>query len=139
MSRLDVQARRMSTLDELLAELSQVLITLEGEPDREVRPALERRRDELREALRDLDIDRQRPTSELLEEHTRLEARLKKARGERVKKVGTKYLGATQTVGGGVAPTEINRMIDEGNRFDELADRFDHLTDILESRGALED
>jgi len=129
----------MTTLDELLAELSQVLLTLEREPEGEARTTLERRRDELREALRDLDIDQQRPTSELLEEHARLEARLKKARGERVKKTGTKYLGATQTVGGGVAPTEINRMIDEGNRFDELADRFDHLTEILESRGALEE
>ncbi|NNC91915.1 MAG: hypothetical protein HKN80_05435 [Acidimicrobiia bacterium] len=129
----------MNTLDELLAELSQVLLTLEQEPEGAVRAKLERRRDELREALRDLDIDRQRPTSELLEEHSRLKARLKKARGERVKKVGTKYLGATQTVGGGVAPTEINRMIDEGNRFDELADRFDHLTEILESRGAFDE
>jgi DNA-binding protein H-NS len=129
----------MTTLDELLAELSQTLIKLEQEPAGDARATLERRRDELREALRDLDIDRQRPTSELLEEHSRLAARLKQARGERVKKVGTKYLGATQTVGGGVAPTQINRMIDEGNRFDDLADRFDHLTEILESRGALDD
>jgi uncharacterized protein (DUF433 family) len=128
----------MITLEELLAELSQVLLTLDQNPEGDTRTELENRRDELRAALRDLDIDRQRPTSELLEEHARLAARLKKARGERVKKVGTKYMGATQTVGGGVAPTEINRMIDEGNRFDELADRFDHLTEILESRDALE-
>jgi DNA-binding protein H-NS len=127
----------MITLDELLAELSQILLKLEEAPEGEARSTLEQRRDELREALRNLDIDRQRPTGELLEEHSRLAARLKQARKERVKKVGTKYLGATQTVGGGVAPTEINRMIDEGNRLDELADRFDHLTDILESRDAL--
>jgi DNA-binding protein H-NS len=129
----------MITLDELLAELSKIVLALAQEPEREDRAALEKRRDELREALRNLDIDRQRPTAELLEEHARLEARLKKARAERVKKAGTKYLGATQTVGGGVAPTEINRMIDEGNRFDELADRFDHLTEILESRGVFGD
>lgn len=129
----------MITLDELLAELSQVLLRLEQEPEGEPRTVLERRRDELREALRNLDVDGQRPTNELLEEHARLEARLKQARGERVTKAGTKYLGATQTVGGGVAPAEINRMIDEGNRVDELADRFDHLTEILESRGALEE
>ncbi len=127
----------MTTLDELLAELSQLLLTLEGESDGEARSALENRRDELREALRNLDIDQQRPTAELLEEHARLAARLKAARKERVKKVGAEYLGATQTVGGGVVPAEINRMIEEGNRFDELADRFDHLTEILESRGAL--
>lgn len=51
-----------------------------------------------------------------------------------MKKTGTRYLGGTQTVGGGVVPTEINRMIDEGNRFDELLARFDRLTKILESR-----
>jgi uncharacterized protein (DUF433 family) len=129
----------MITLDELLAELSQVLLELERGPRGDARTVLENRRDELRAALRDLDIDRQRPTGELLEEHARLEARLKQARGERVKKVGTKYLGATQTVGGGIAPSEINRMIDEGNRFDELADRFEHLTEILESRGAFDE
>ena len=127
----------MTTLDELLAKLSEVLSALAEEPADPVRSQLEKQRDELRETLRGLDIDQQRPTAELLEEHARLQARLKAARGERVKKVDTKYLGATQTVGGGVVPTEINRMIDEANRFDELADRFDHLTEILEGRGAL--
>ncbi len=127
----------MTTLDELLAELSQVLLSLEEEADADARGGLEARRDQLRAALRDLDIDERRPTAELLEEHARLEARLKLARKERVKKVGTKYLGATQTVGGGVVPAEINRMIDEGNRFDELLERFEHLTTILESRQAL--
>lgn len=127
----------MTTLDELLAKLSGVLSALDEEPADPVRSQLEKQRDELRETLRGLDIDQQRPTAELLEEHARLQARLKAARRERVKKVDTKYLGATQTVGGGVVPTRINRMIDEANRFDELADRFDHLTEILEGRGAL--
>ena len=127
----------MKTLDEMLAELSQVLIALDDESDATARAELEAKRDRLRERLRSLDIDRQRPTSELLEEHGRLAARLKKARRERVKKVTTKHLGATQTVGGGVVPTEINRMIDEGNRFDDLLERFEHLTEILEGRGAL--
>ena len=127
----------MKTLDEMLAALSQVLIALDDESDATARAELEAQRDRLRERLRSLDIDRQRPTSELLEEHGRLAARLKKARRERVKKVTTKHLGATQTVGGGVVPTEINRMIDEGNRFDDLLERFEHLTEILEGRGAL--
>jgi len=127
----------MTTLDEMLAELSEVLLALDDEGDAETRIELEARRDRLREALRSLDIDQQRPTPELLEEHGRLAARLKSARGERVKKVTTKHLGATQTVGGGVVPAEINRMIDEGNRFEELLERFEHLTEILEGRGAL--
>lgn len=129
----------MSSLDQLLAELSQVIVELDelDETDVDDRQRLEARRDELREVLRGVDIDQQRPTSELLEEHSRLAARLAAARGERVKKTGTKYLGGTQTVGGGVVPEEINRMIDEGNRFDELLARFDHLTEILESRDAL--
>ena len=127
----------MTTLDEMLAKLSGVLLALDEGPDDPVRSQLEEQRDQLRETLRGLDIDQHRPTAELLEEHARLQARLKAARGERVKKVHTKHLGATKTVGGGVVPTEINRMIDEGNRFDELADRFDHLTEILEGRGAL--
>ena len=127
----------MTTLDKMLAELSQVLVALDDEVDTDARLELEARRDRLREVLRRIDIDEQRPTSELLEERSRLEARLKAARQERVKKVTTKHMGATKTVGGGVEPTEINRMIDEGNRFDELLDRFEHLTGILESRGAL--
>jgi len=127
----------MTTLDDMLAELSQVLIALDDETDPEARLELEARRDRLREVLRAVDIDEQRPTSELLEEHGRLETRLKAARQERVKKVTTKHLGATQTVGGGVVPTEINQMIDEGNRFDELLERFEHLTEILDARGAL--
>lgn len=127
----------MTTLDEMLAELSQVLIALDDETDPDARLELETRRDRLRDTLRTVDIDEQRPTSELLEEHGRLETRLKAARQERVKKVTTKYLGATQTVGGGVEPAEINRMIDEGNRFDELLERFEHLTEILEKREAL--
>ena len=127
----------MTTLDAMLAELSEVLLALDDEAETETRLELEARRDRLREALRSVDIDQQRPTSELLEEHGRLEARLKAARRERVKKVTTKHLGATQTVGGGVVPVEINRMIDEGNRFDDLLERFEHLTEILEGRGAL--
>lgn len=127
----------MTTLDQKLAELSQVLIAIDGETDPAASSELEARRDALREELRAVDIDEQRPTSELLEERARLEARLKAARKERVTKVTTKHLGATKTVGGGVEPVEINRMIDEGNRFDELLDRFDHLTAILEKRDAL--
>ncbi len=123
----------------MLAELSRVLVKLDtdGDIDDAARLQLEERRDRLRSLLRRVDIDEQRPTAELVEERSRLEARLQTARKERVKKVPGKYLGATQTVGGGVVPTEINRMIDEGNRFDELLERFDHLTAILESRGAL--
>ncbi|NNL97067.1 MAG: hypothetical protein HKO63_02565 [Acidimicrobiia bacterium] len=127
----------MTTLDKMLAELSGVLLALDDEADPAAREDLEARRDRLRKALRSLDIDKQRPTAELLEEHGRLEARLKKARQERVKKVTTKHLGATQTVGGGVVPTEINRMIDEGNRFDDLLERFEHLEEILRERDAL--
>jgi uncharacterized protein (DUF433 family) len=127
----------MSTLEQMLAELSQILLALDEETDAAARFELEGRRDRLRAALRAIDIDESRPTGELLEEHTRLEARLKAARRERVKKVPGKHLGATNTVGGGIVPTEINRMIDEGNRFDELLERFDHLSAILHSRGAL--
>lgn len=127
----------MSTLDALLAELSQTLMALDEETDPSLRRGLEERRDRLRAELRSVDIDESRPTSELLEEHARLEARLKAARNERVKKVPGKYLGATRTVGGGIEPTEINRMIDEGNRFDELLARYEHLTTVLQSRGAL--
>ena len=127
----------MTTLDQLLAELSQVLLALETVDDAVERGELEARRDRLRGVLRTLDIDEQRPTAELLEEHARLEARLEVARNERVKKVPGKFLGAGQTVGGGVVPTEINRMIDAGNRFDELLSRYDHLTAILQGRGAL--
>ena len=97
----------MTTLDEMLAKLSGVLLALDEGPDDPVRSQLEEQRDQLRETLRGLDIDQHRPTAELLEEHARLQARLKAARGERVKKVHTKHLGATKTVGGGVVPTEI--------------------------------
>lgn len=129
----------MSTLEDLLAELSRVLSELDELPADagQARETLERRRDEVRERLRSVDMDAQRPTSELLEEHTRLRARLKAADKERVKKVTTKYLGATQTVGGGVEPEEINRLLDERNRVDELTERFEHLTALLEQRGAL--
>lgn len=129
----------MSTLEDLLAELSRVLSELDELPADAgpARETLERRRDEVRERLRSVDMDAQRPTSELLEEHTRLRARLKAADKERVKKVTTKYLGATQTVGGGVEPEEINRLLDERNRVDELTERFEHLTALLEQRGAL--
>jgi uncharacterized protein (DUF433 family) len=127
----------MTELDRLLASLSETLIALDAETDPAERERLEAKRDELRETLRTVDIDKQRPTAELLEERARLEARLRTARGERVKKVPGKYLGATQTVGGGVVPENINRMIDEGNRFDELLERFDHLTEILTERDAL--
>lgn len=127
----------MTTLDELLAELSRILTELDGLAPGEERDRLERRRDELRDHLRSIDLDAQRPTAELLEEHARLAARLRTAKKERVKKVTTKYLGATQTVGGGVEPTEINKMLDERNRVEELERRFAHLTGILEERGAL--
>lgn len=129
----------MTTLDDLLAELSEVLVALAeaGDPEPETRAELELRRDQLRQSLRAIDIDAHRPTAELLEERARLETRLEAARRERVKKIPGKYLGATQTVGGGVVPAEINRMIDDGNRFDELLDRFEHLSGILKSRGAL--
>ena len=129
----------MKELDQLLAELSQVLAAQAeiGDSDEQARAGLEERRDRLRAVLRDLDPDEHRPTAELLEEHTRLEARLQAARKERVQKVPGKYLGSTQTVGGGLLPAEINRMIDEGNRFDELLERFHRLTEILQSRGEL--
>jgi hypothetical protein len=128
----------VTTLDELLAELSRVLTQLDSvPPGSEEQDRLERRRDELREHLRGVDLDAQRPTAELLEEHSRLTARLRTAEKERVKKVGTKYLGATQTVGGGVEPVAINKMLDEGNRVEELQQRLDHLTAILDQRGAL--
>ena len=126
----------MSTLDELLSELNLVLVALDAADDA-TRPGLEQRRDAIREKLRTVDLDAQRPTSELQEEHARLAARLHAAKGERVKKVRTKYLGATQTVGGGVVPSEINRMLDEANRVEELEERFERLTHLLEERGAL--
>ena len=128
----------MTTLDELLAELSRILTELEGLPaDSAERQSLEGRRDELRQHLRSIDLDAQRPTSELLEEYTRLSARLRTADRERVKKITTKYLGATQTVGGGVEPAEINRMLDERNRVDELEERLARLAEILDERDAL--
>ena len=128
----------MTKLDDLLAELSRVLLELDAlPPDDEERAALEQRRDDLRTSLRSIDPDAQRPTAELLEEHARLAARLHSAGKDRVKKVGTKYLGATQTVGGGVEPAEINRLLDERNRVDELEARLVHLTEILDGRGAL--
>jgi hypothetical protein len=137
--RADSRRRvHMATLDDLLAELSGVLMQLDDVPAGSVeRHRLERRRDELREHLRGVDLDARRPTAELLEEHASLAARLRAAKKERVKKVTTKYLGATQTVGGGVEPAEINKMLDERNRVDELQQRFDHLTEILHERGAL--
>ena len=128
----------MTTLDDLLAELSRVLLELDALPsDAAERAPLEQRRDDLRASLRSVDVDAQRPTAELLEEHSRLTARLRRAGKERVKKVTTKYLGATQTVGGGVEPEEINRLLDERNRVDELEARLAHLTEILEDRDAL--
>ena len=128
----------MTKLDDLLAELSRILVDLEAlPPEAAERTDLERRRDELRSSLRSVDLDAQRPTAELLEEHARLTARLRAAGTDRVKKVTTKYLGATQTVGGGVEPEEINRMLDERNRVDELEARLALLTEILEDRGAL--
>lgn len=127
------------SFDELLAELSRVVLALDdlGDGDADARPALAQRRDELRAILRGVDLDEHRPTAELVEERQGIETRLAAARDERVKKTGTKYLGGTQTVGGGVVPVEINRMIDEGNRFEELLARYERLTDILESRQAL--
>lgn len=126
----------MSSLDTLLAELSQVIVQL-ADATGDDRARLEARRDELRAALREIDFEASRPTAELLDEHARLAARLDAARKERVKKIPHKYLGATQTVGGGVEPEEINRLIDEGNRFEELLERYEHLDRILRSRGAL--
>lgn len=126
----------MSSLDTLLAELSQVIVQL-ADATGDDRARLEARRDELRAALREIDFEASRPTGELLDEHARLAARLDAARKERVKKIPHKYLGATQTVGGGVEPEEINRLIDEGNRFEELLERYEHLDRILRSRGAL--
>ena len=123
-------------LDELLAELSTVLLRLD-DADGTERRHLEARRDELREFLRTIDVDAQRPTSELLTEHETLTARVVRARRERVKKTTGKYLGATQTVGGGVEPRKINEMIDAGNRIEELEERLEHLTALLEARGAL--
>lgn len=123
-------------LDELLAELSMVLARLET-ADGPERLRLEVRRDELREFLRAIDIDAQRPTSELLAEHEILKARVARARRERVKKIPGKYLGATQTVGGGVEPKKINEMIDAGNRIEELEERLARLTALLSARGAL--
>lgn len=124
------------TLDELLAELSRVVVQLDDAPQ-DKRRALEARRDELRQFLRSIDVDAQRPTSELLAEHATLVRRLKKAEGERVKKTSGKYLGATKTIGGGIAPKKINAMIDAGNRIEELEERLTRLTEILEDRGAL--
>ncbi|MBT8203187.1 MAG: hypothetical protein HKN74_03555 [Acidimicrobiia bacterium] len=126
----------MSSFDILLAELSQVVMDLTDATGDE-RARLEARRDELRAELRKTDFEASRPTAELLDEHARLAARLDAARKERVKKVPHKHLGATQTVGGGVEPEEINRLIDEGNRYEELLERFEHLDEILRARGAL--
>ena len=124
------------TLDELLAELAQVVVQLDNAPP-DQRLALEARRDELRQFLRNIDVDAQRPTSELLAEHAALVRRLKKAEGERVKKTAGKYLGSTKTVGGGIEPKKINAMIDAGNRIEEIEERLNRLTEILEARGAL--
>lgn len=128
----------MSTLDELLAELSGVLLSLEGDVDEDSRMELEQRRDDLRRTLRSIDIDEQRPTSELLEEHTRLAYRIKKAKGEQVKKKGKRFIGESRTIRGGIPPEELNRMINTANRLDELEERYGRLHRILHERGALE-
>ena len=109
----------MSSFDDLLAELSRVLLALDAtdEADAAARARLEARRDELREVLREVDIDARRPTAELLEEHTRLEARLEAARNERVKKIHGKYLGATQTVGGGGSSEKPQAFTERRQRF----------------------
>ncbi len=127
----------MSTLDELLAELSGVLISLEGEIDETARVELEGRRDTLRATLRSINVDEQRPTSELLEEHTRLAARIKKAKGEQFKPKRGRFKG-TSRIRGGMTPEELNQMIDTGNRLEELEERYDNLHQILDDRGALE-
>jgi hypothetical protein len=128
----------VSTLDELLAELSGILISLEGEVDEPARAELEERRDTLRATLRSINIDEQRPTSELLEEHTRLAARIKKAKGEQVKKKGRKFIGESRVIRGGLTPEEVNEMINIGNRLEELEERYENLHKILDERGALE-
>lgn len=127
----------MSTLDELLAELSGVLTSLEGEIDETARVELEGRRDSLRVALRSINIDEQRPTSELLEEHTRLAVRIKKAKGEQFKKKRSRFTG-TSRIRGGITPEELNQMINKGNRLEELEERYENLHKILDQRGALE-
>ena len=127
----------MSTLDELLAELSGVLISLEGEIDEAARVELEGRRDTLRATLRSINIDEQRPTSELLEEHTRLAARIKKAKGEQFKKKRGRFAG-TSRIRGGMTPEELNQMINKGNRLEELEERYENLHKILNERGGLE-
>ena len=128
----------MSTLDELLADLSAVLTQLEADPDAATRQELERRRDDLRDALRSININERRPTPEILEEYEHLAARIKKAKREQVKRAGAKYAGATATVGGGVVPKNINEMINRGNRLEELEERYEDLHRILDERGALE-
>ncbi|MEE8384648.1 MAG: hypothetical protein V3S01_01870, partial [Dehalococcoidia bacterium] len=122
----------------MLAELSGVLISLEGDVDEAARTALEERRDSLRRELRSINIDEQRPTSELLEEHTRLAVRIKAAKGEQVKKKGKRFIGESRVIKGGVPPEELNRMINTANRLDELEDRYENLHRILHGRGALE-
>ena len=128
----------MSTLDEMLAELSGVLTQLDSDLDETTRLDLEQRRDELRKTLRSINIDEQRSSPELLEEHRRLAARIKSAKKEQVKKAGTRFMGGTATVGGGIPPQEINEMINVGNRLEELEERYDNLHKILDERGALE-
>ncbi len=127
----------MSTLDELLAELSGVLTSLEGEIDETARAELEGRRDTLRATLRSINVDEQRPTSELLEEHTRLAARIKKAEGEQFKTKRGRFT-VTSRIGGGMTPEELNQMINTGNRLEELEERYENLHKILDERGALE-
>lgn len=128
----------MSTLDEMLAELSSVLIALESEVDESARAQLEERRDNIRRDLRSIDIEEQRPTSELLEEHTRLAARIKAAKGEQVRKKGKRYMGDSRVIKLSVPPEELNRMINAANRLDELEERYANLHRILMERGALE-
>ena len=128
----------MTTLDELLAELSGVLTQLTGDIDEASRTTLEERRDSLRQTLRSINIDERRPTSELLEEHTRLAVRIKKAKGEKVKKRGRSFFRGSAFGRSGTTRDEVNKMIDAGNRLEELEERYDNLHRILDERGALE-
>lgn len=123
------------TLDDALRELSTILGRItQLATDSPEYEELTRRRDELREFLRDIDVDAARPLRELEEELAALDARLASAEKELVKRTKTRFVGAERTVGGGVEPSEINDMIDKANRRDELEARAAHLRTVIANK-----
>jgi DNA repair exonuclease SbcCD ATPase subunit len=105
------------SFQELLARLDDQAL---GEAERE---ALEREAEEMREWFREQAVEEARPLVELEAELASLESRLSAADRDRVKRTKTRFMGAERTIGGGIPPKEINAMLDQANRVEELEAR----------------